>query len=84
VRRAPSLQKTRDAKPPTARMNAATLARLKLAEGAAVSVRQGGGEALLTAVLDPGVPAGCVRVAAALPATRTLGPMFGAIAVEGL
>jgi NADH-quinone oxidoreductase subunit G len=84
VRRAASLQKTHDAKPPAARMNAATLARLKLADGAAVSVRQGGGEAMLTAVLDPGVPAGCVRVAAAHPATRTLGPMFGPIAVEGL
>jgi NADH-quinone oxidoreductase subunit G len=84
VRRAPSLQKTRDAKPPAARMNGSTLARLNLAEGAAVSVRQGGGEAMLTAVLDAGVPAGCVRVAAAHPATRTLGPMFGPIAVEGL
>jgi NADH-quinone oxidoreductase subunit G len=84
VRRAASLQKTRDAKPPAARMNAATLARLKLAEGAAVSVRQGGGEAMLTVVLDAGVPPGCVRVAAGHPATRTLGPMFGPIAVDGV
>jgi NADH-quinone oxidoreductase subunit G len=84
VRRAPSLQKTRDARPPTARMNAATLAALKLADGAAVSVRQGSGEAMLSAALDPGVPDGCVRVAAAHPATRTLGPMFGPIAVEGV
>jgi NADH-quinone oxidoreductase subunit G len=65
-------------------MNAATLARLKLAEGAAVSVRQGGGEAMLTVVLDAGVPPGCVRVAAGHPATRTLGPMFGPIAVDGV
>jgi NADH-quinone oxidoreductase subunit G len=84
VRRAASLQKTRDAKAPTARMNAATLSKLSLAEGAAVRVCQGGGEAMLCAELDPGVPAGCVRVAAAHPATRTLGPMFGPIAVEGL
>jgi NADH-quinone oxidoreductase subunit G len=84
VRRAVSLQKTRDAKPPAARMNAATLARLKLAEGAAVSVRQGRGEAMLTAALDPGVPEGCVRIAAAHPATRMLGPMFGSIAVEAV
>jgi len=84
VRRAASLQKTRDARAPTARMNAATLARLNLAEGAAVRVRQGGGEAMLAAVLDPGVPEGCVRVSAGHPATRTLGPMFGSIAVEGL
>ena len=65
-------------------MNAATLARLKLGEGTAVRVRQGGGEAMLTLALDAGVPDGCVRVAAAHPSTRTLGPMFGPIAVEGL
>ena len=84
VRRAGSLQKTRDAKLPAARMNAATLSRLKLADGAAVSVRQGGGEAMLTVALDAGVPEGCVRIAAAHPATRTLGPMFGHVAVEGV
>ncbi|HEV8257210.1 MAG TPA: NADH-quinone oxidoreductase subunit NuoG, partial [Casimicrobiaceae bacterium] len=84
VRRAASLQKTRDAKPPAARMNAATLSRLKLADGAAVSVRQGGGEAMLTVALDAGIPDGCVRIAAAHPATRTLGPMFGSVAVEGV
>jgi NADH-quinone oxidoreductase subunit G len=84
VRRAASLQKTRDAKPPAARMSAATLAQLKLTEGAAVSVRQGGGEAMLTVALDPGVPEGCVRVAAAHPATRMLGPMFGPVAIEGV
>jgi len=39
---------------------------------------------MLAAVLDPGVPEGCVRVSAGHPATRTLGPMFGSIAVEGL
>jgi len=82
VRRAASLQKTRDAKPPAARMNAATLSRLKLADGVAVSVRQGGGEAMLTVALDAGVPDGCVRIAAAHPVTRMLGPMFGPIAVE--
>jgi NADH-quinone oxidoreductase subunit G len=84
VRRAASLQKTRDAKPPAARMNAATLSRLKLKDGAAVSVRQGGGEAMLSVALDAGVPEGCVRIAAAHPATRTLGPMFGYVAVEGV
>jgi NADH-quinone oxidoreductase subunit G len=84
VRRATSLQKTRDAKLPSARMNAATLSRLKLKDGAAVSVRQGRGEAMLTAALDAGVPEGCVRIAAAHPATRTLGPMFGHVAVEGV
>ena len=84
VRRAASLQKTRDAATPVARMNPGTLARLRLAEGIAVSVRQGAGEAILTVALDPGVPDGCVRIAAAHPATRMLGPMFGPIAVEAV
>jgi NADH-quinone oxidoreductase subunit G len=84
VRRAPSLQKTRDARPPAVRVNAATLARLKLSEGTAVSVRQGEGEAILTVALDAGVPDGCVRIAAAHAATRTLGAMFGSVAIEGL
>jgi NADH-quinone oxidoreductase subunit G len=65
-------------------MHAATLTRLKLAEGAAVRVRQGDGEAILTAAIDAGVPEGCVRISAAHVETRTLGPMFGPIAVEPL
>ena len=82
VRRATSLQKTNDAKPPVARMNAATLAKLKLSDGTAVRVRQAGGETMLTVAADPSVPEGCVRVAAAHVATSTLGAMFGPIAVE--
>ena len=42
VRRAPSLQKTRDARAPLARVNAATLAALKLTDGGAARVRQAG------------------------------------------
>ncbi len=82
VRRAPSLQKTRDARVPAARMNEATLAKLRLGDGATVRVRQGGGEATLNVVVDAGVPDGCVRIAAGHPATSGLGPMFGTIAVE--
>jgi NADH-quinone oxidoreductase subunit G len=84
VRRATSLQKTRDAAPPHLRANASTLARLKLADGAAVNVRQGEGEATLTVALDSGVPDGCVRVAAAHAATRRLGAMFGVVTLEAL
>ncbi|HYF60949.1 MAG TPA: molybdopterin-dependent oxidoreductase, partial [Burkholderiaceae bacterium] len=86
VRRAPSLQLTRDAAPPKARMSAATLAELGLAAGDAVRVRQvgvaGEGEALLEAALDARVADGCVRIAAAHESTARLGAMFGAIAVE--
>jgi NADH-quinone oxidoreductase subunit G len=82
VRRAPSLQKTRDAMAPVARVNAATLAALKLSDGGAARVRQTGGEAMMKVVLDATVPDGCVRVAAGHPSTSTLGPMFGPIGVE--
>jgi len=82
ARRAPALQQTADAVAPTARMNEQTLAQLGLADKAQVRVRQGNGEAILTARLDNGVPAGCVRVAAAHSSTVALGDMFGSISVE--
>jgi NADH-quinone oxidoreductase subunit G len=81
VRRATSLQKTRDAAPPAARMNAATLAKLGLADGAQVKVSLGG-TAILAAQLDAGVPDGCVRIAAGHELTAGLGPMQGEIKVE--
>jgi NADH-quinone oxidoreductase subunit G len=84
VRRAPSLQKTNDARPPVARVNPAMLTKLRLADGAAIRVRQGAGEAMLKLAADAGVPDGCVRIAAAHPATAMLGPMFGPIGVEPL
>jgi NADH-quinone oxidoreductase subunit G len=81
VRRAPSLQKTNDAKAcATARFSAATLASLGLAAGDRVRVRQGGGDALLAARLDPAVPDGCVRIARGLPETSRLGE--GEVSVE--
>jgi NADH-quinone oxidoreductase subunit G len=84
VRRATSLQKTRSALPPAVRANASTLARLQLADGDAARVRRGEGEAMLKVVADASVPDGCVRIAAAHPATSMLGPMFGSIAVEAV
>ena len=82
VRRSPSLQKTRDARTPTARVNAATLAALKLTDGGAARVHQAGGEAMMKVAVDESVPDGCVRVAAGHAATSTLGAMFGPIGVE--
>jgi NADH-quinone oxidoreductase subunit G len=63
-------------------MNAATLAKVGSAEGAAVRVTSAVGEATLTAQLDAGLPDNCVRVAAAHAATAGLGAMFGALTVE--
>jgi NADH-quinone oxidoreductase subunit G len=81
VRRAPSLQKTNDAKASaSARFNAATLASLGLAGGDRVRVRQGGGEAVLVARADATVPEGCVRIARGLRETSRLGE--GDVSVE--
>jgi NADH-quinone oxidoreductase subunit G len=82
VRRARSLQETRDAAPPKAFMNAAAIARLGLAAGALVRVRQDGDAAVLELARDDGLADGCVRVASAHLATAALGPMFGEISVE--
>ena len=82
VRRATSLQQTRDAMAPRAWMNAALLAKLGLKDGQAVKVKQGGGEAALSAACDERLPRDCVRVAAAHAATRDLGPMAGELSVE--
>ena len=82
ARRAPALLQTADAVAPTARMNAATLAQLGVSAGDQVRVKQGQGEAVLLAKADEGVPAGCVRVAAAHASTAALGDMFGVITVE--
>ncbi|MBK1679335.1 NADH-quinone oxidoreductase subunit NuoG [Rhodocyclus tenuis] len=92
VRRAPALQKTNDAQAPTARMSSRTLAQAGVVAGSLVRLRQeslagsasGAGEAMLTAVLDDGVPDGCIRVSAGHPSTAALGAMFGAISVEAV
>ncbi|MBP9805983.1 MAG: NADH-quinone oxidoreductase subunit G, partial [Candidatus Accumulibacter sp.] len=78
----PALQKTHAAAAPMARMSAQTLATLGLTDGLPVRLRQGSGEAVLTARADETVPVRCVRVAAAHPSTAALGEMFGAIDVE--
>jgi len=82
VRRAPSLQRTADARAPRAWMNARLMQRLELVAGAPLRVRQGPGEAMLIAALDDRLPEDCVRVAAAHPSTAGLGAMFGVLTLE--
>jgi NADH-quinone oxidoreductase subunit G len=82
VRRAASLQQTRDARPPQARMNATELERLGVADGAQVRVRQGRGEAIVKAAVDPSVPPGVVRLGAAHPSTCGLDGLSGPVSVE--
>jgi NADH-quinone oxidoreductase subunit G len=81
VRRSPSLQKTADGKASrTARFNAATLAKLGLAAGDRVRIRQGGGVAVLAAALDKALPDGTVRIARGVAETAALGE--GDISIE--
>ena len=79
VRRAASLQQTRDAQTPRAWMSPALAAKLDIAAGAKVRVLQEGGEAVLELACDERLPADCVRIAAGHPATAGLGTMFGEI-----
>jgi len=83
VRRAPSLQRTRDAAPPTARVNPGTLARLGLQAGDKVRVAMsaGGGEALVELAVDPAVADGVLRLAAGHPSTAGLGAMTGTVRI---
>jgi NADH-quinone oxidoreductase subunit G len=81
VRRSGALRKTADGKASrAARFNATTLAKLGLAAGDAVRVKQGGGEVTLKAALDAALPDNVVRVARGVTETAALGE--GAITVE--
>jgi len=82
VRRASALQKTRDARPPKAWMNAKLLKKLGVADGQPVLARMGAAPARLVAALDDRLPDDCVRIAAAHATTADLGPMFGGLSVE--
>jgi len=82
VRRARSLQQTRDAQPPRAFLNTASLAGLGLAPGQRVRVRQGGGEAEVELASDDRLAEGCVRLAAGHASTSTLGGMFDELSLE--
>ncbi len=82
VRRSPPLQKTREARPPRAWMNATLLERVGVAAGQPGRVKTASGEAKLLAALDERLPHDCVRISAAHPATAPLGPMFGTLTLE--
>ena len=82
VRRAASLQETADARPPKARVNRTLLDALGIAEGAQIKIGQGAGEAVLATQVDPAVPPGVVRIAAAHPSTCGLEGLSGPVTVE--
>jgi NADH-quinone oxidoreductase subunit G len=82
VRRAASLQRTRDALPARAWVGSMLAQQLGVKAGERVRVRQGNGEAVVEIAIDERLPAGCVRLAAAHRHTASLGPMFGPVSVE--
>jgi NADH-quinone oxidoreductase subunit G len=82
VRRAESLQRTRDAAAPVAWMAGALMEKLGINGGDSVILKQGEGAVQLAAARDDKLPADCVRVAAAHPLTAALGEMFGEIVIE--
>jgi NADH-quinone oxidoreductase subunit G len=82
VRRAPALQKTRDAQAPVASMNHALAGRLGLRDGDSVRVVQGDGAAQMPFAIDDRLPENCVRVACAHPLTVELGDALGTVMLE--
>jgi len=82
ARRSEPLLRTADANAPLVRLPALLAEKLGVKAGDAVKVTQGNGSAVLVADVDARLPANVVRVAAAHPATATLGAMFGAINIE--
>ncbi|MCX9155186.1 NADH-quinone oxidoreductase subunit NuoG [Niveibacterium sp. 24ML] len=84
VRRASSLQRTKDAATPQARISPVTLASLGVMSGAKVRVTASGSSLALVAVSDDSVAEGCVCVAAGCNETAPLGPLFGHLTVEAL
>jgi NADH-quinone oxidoreductase subunit G len=82
VRRAGSLQKTRDAQAPVASLPGTLMERLRLKDGDRVRIIQGEGEAILDVTRDDRLPADCIRVPTAHALTASLGAAFGSVAAE--
>jgi len=82
VRRAPSLQRTADARRPVVGLPTALWQQLRLKAGDRVYVSQGAAGAVLPAEEEPGLAPDAVRVPAGHPDTAALGAMFGPLTVE--
>ncbi|MBM3343176.1 MAG: NADH-quinone oxidoreductase subunit G [Betaproteobacteria bacterium] len=81
-RRAPALQKTRDAQPPVASLNRALAQSLALQDGDFVRIEQGGGVAVVAYAIDDKLPNDCLRLAAAREETAQLGAASAPFTVE--
>lgn len=81
VRRAKSLQKSKDAVRPVARMHPDDFSRELLISGQTVRLK-GSGSTDLVCIADSSVPKGCIRVSAGHNDTVGLGSMFCMISLE--
>ncbi|MCB1858847.1 MAG: NADH-quinone oxidoreductase subunit G [Gammaproteobacteria bacterium] len=82
VRRARSLQRTRDAITAVVRLNQSTAVAVGLADGESALVEQDGGRATLPVEIDPAVPDQCARIPAGLAGTESLGGQFGEVTLR--
>jgi NADH-quinone oxidoreductase subunit G len=81
VRRAPSLQATRDAQV-VASLPGSLVEELGLEPGDTVRISQSGGAALVPFVRDDRLPGNCVRFGAGFAQSAGLGPLFGEVTLE--
>ena len=82
VRRAESLQLTRDAQAAFVSLPDILVEKLGLHPHDLVRIRQGGGEATLPFLRDDSLPPNCARIPAAWPQTSGLAALFGEIEIE--
>ncbi len=82
VRRASSLQLTRDAHYPRAIISPSLMEKLGLKVGDKITIKQGIGESQLEVEQSESIPDNCIRIASAFNQTATLGGMFGEVSVK--
>ena len=82
VRRAESLQQTRDAQAGTAWLPGSLIEKLGLRQGDRLRILQEGGEAMWPFDRDDRLPADCVRLPSGCRETAGLGAMFGLVKLE--
>ncbi|MDH3870788.1 MAG: NADH-quinone oxidoreductase subunit NuoG [Gammaproteobacteria bacterium] len=82
VRRAASLQQTPDAARASVRLCAAQAGQSGVGDADTIRVLQGDSSITLAVEIDERVPAGCVWLPAAIPATIGLGPSYGPVTIE--
>ena len=82
VRRAESLQLTRDAQVAAVSLPGSLAEKLGLRQNDLVRIIQQGGEAVLPFLRDDRLPANCARIPAGCHETSGLGPLFGEISLE--